>query len=152
MSRAERQKLYQSARWFKARRRFLANNPNCIACGKQSTVVDHKYGHDANWAANFWNDSGWQPMCRSCHSRKTNLMDNSANGSNERRRHSGFLNMRGQAGTEAVGGELSPLGETLHSDTRAKKTFRQGNSSLPTDSVEYLTNKLLSKRVPDDQA
>ena len=69
---AERQRLYNTARWRSARKRFLKQHPLCVACGVIATVVDHALGHDDHWRESFWDSGQWQSMCGPCHSRKTN--------------------------------------------------------------------------------
>jgi 5-methylcytosine-specific restriction protein A len=74
---AERAKLYGSARWQRARLRFLQANPLCIACTAgglvvAADVVDHRDGHrNPAWRARFWDEATWQPMCRDCHASKS---------------------------------------------------------------------------------
>lgn len=74
---AERTRLYHSARWQHARRRFLTEHPLCVLCEITGFVVaaiavDHRDGHRrADWRARFWNEATWQPLCRDCHNRKS---------------------------------------------------------------------------------
>jgi 5-methylcytosine-specific restriction enzyme A len=58
------------SRWRKARIHYLVNNPICVDCGQLATVVDHIIPHKGNYKL-FWDRNNWQPMCGSCHSRKT---------------------------------------------------------------------------------
>jgi 5-methylcytosine-specific restriction protein A len=73
----ERFKLYNSARWRKARLRFLREHPLCKQCEQQgivraATVVDHVDGHAfRDWLARFWDDTRWQPLCSDCHAIKS---------------------------------------------------------------------------------
>lgn len=67
-----RQRGY-GAKWDKARREFLAANPQC-SCGAPATVVDHIIAHKGDQRL-FWSRSNWQPLCRACHGRKTYLCD-----------------------------------------------------------------------------
>ena len=69
---AERQKLYNSKRWRKLRARFLRDHPTCTRCGAASEVADHKYGHGPGWQERFWDVRMLQPLCKRCHSTKTN--------------------------------------------------------------------------------
>ena len=62
--------LYDSAAWRKRRREFLAKNPVCAACGRKAEVADHIVPHRGD-AALFGDDKNLQPLCRSCHSKKT---------------------------------------------------------------------------------
>jgi hypothetical protein len=74
---AERVALYHTARWLRARRRFLAAHPLCVLCEQAgfvvaAVVVDHVHGHRrANWLRSFWDESRWQPLCLACHNAKT---------------------------------------------------------------------------------
>ena len=61
-------------RWQRARQIFLAENPECVACGGPATVVDHIVPHRGNDVL-FWDESNWQPMCKRCHDVKTPTED-----------------------------------------------------------------------------
>jgi 5-methylcytosine-specific restriction enzyme A len=61
--------LYHSAAWRKARGEFLAAHPVC-SCGVPATIVDHIDPHRGDPAI-FWDRRRWQPLCASCHGRKT---------------------------------------------------------------------------------
>jgi len=72
------QRGYDS-KWRKARQSFLNKNPLCRKCQsigiiKQADVVDHIKPHKGNQKL-FWDKKNWQPLCYSCHSRKTALED-----------------------------------------------------------------------------
>lgn len=63
------------AEWARNRRRYLQQHPLCVECAKReitraATVVDHiipaKVRPDL-----FWNQDNWQPLCASCHGKKT---------------------------------------------------------------------------------
>lgn len=56
------------ARWQKIRRRYLAQHPRCIDCGIKATLVDHIVPLQAGGTHS---DANLQPMCASCHARKT---------------------------------------------------------------------------------
>ncbi len=63
------------ARWRAARREFLASHPWCAECLKAgrhvpATDVDHVIPHRGDRAV-FWDEKNWQPLCHSCHSKKT---------------------------------------------------------------------------------
>ena len=70
---------YDTQRWRKARARQLAEYPICLLCellGKvtTATVVDHaipwKTGKtEQEQYELFWDESNWQSLCASCHSR-----------------------------------------------------------------------------------
>lgn len=66
-------------KWQKARVKFLSENPLCLICQakkivKAATIVDHIIAHKGD-AHLFWNQDNWQPLCVSCHSRKTATED-----------------------------------------------------------------------------
>jgi 5-methylcytosine-specific restriction protein A len=68
---------YNSPRWVKASRQFRADNPFCInadngvpTCTLVTEVTDHRIPHQGDERL-FWDRSNWQPMCWSCHSRKS---------------------------------------------------------------------------------
>lgn len=63
------------SRWRKARADFLQRNPLCVKCMAQgritpATVVDHIIPHRGDRKL-FWDGQNWQPLCKSCHDRKT---------------------------------------------------------------------------------
>ena len=62
------------SRWAKARKGFLAKHTLCSSCRAPATVVDHIRPHRGDWSL-FWDRSNWQPLCASCHSRKTAEQD-----------------------------------------------------------------------------
>ncbi len=67
--------LYQSRDWRKAARRFLSRNPLCSDCAElgavvAATQVDHITPHKGDLKL-FWHRKNWQPLCQTCHSRKT---------------------------------------------------------------------------------
>lgn len=57
--------------WDKASKAFLAEpgNDRCCRCGAPSQVTDHRKAHKGDPGL-FWARWNWQPMCRSCNSRK----------------------------------------------------------------------------------
>lgn len=63
------------SRWQKARATYLKHNPLCASCEARgvlvvATVVDHIEPHKGD-QAKFWNHDNWQPLCATCHNRKT---------------------------------------------------------------------------------
>jgi 5-methylcytosine-specific restriction protein A len=62
-------------RWRLARAAYLRQHPLCVACQAQgktaaATEVDHVLPHRGD-ARLMWSQHNWQPLCQSCHSRKT---------------------------------------------------------------------------------
>jgi Restriction endonuclease len=77
--RANSSKRGYDSRWRTARNKFLKANPLCVKCKEEgkltkATVVDHIKPHrgDKNL---FWDESNWQPLCKSCHDTKTMTED-----------------------------------------------------------------------------
>lgn len=62
--------LYYSARWRQLRKDFLKKFPFCFVCGEKATIADHITPHRGNPDL-FYNEDNLQPMCQSCHSKKT---------------------------------------------------------------------------------
>lgn len=62
--------LYNSPAWRTRSKAFLKKYPFCFICGKPSRVTDHITPHRGDLNL-FWDENNWQPMCWSCHSRKT---------------------------------------------------------------------------------
>ena len=58
-----------TARWRKVRAAFLEQEPNCRACGRRGTVVDHimprRLGGDS------WDTANLQTLCSAHHAAKT---------------------------------------------------------------------------------
>ncbi|SKB05146.1 HNH endonuclease [Sporosarcina newyorkensis] len=76
-------------RWQQARKGYLQDNPLCVICREQgirtaANVVDHIIPHRGDTEL-FWNRRNWQPLCSSCHSRKTAMED--AGFGNRRKNH-----------------------------------------------------------------
>ena len=66
-------------RWRKARKRYLKAHPLCVECLKRgrytkATVVDHIIPHRGDPKL-FWDESNWQPLCKTCHDKKTGDYD-----------------------------------------------------------------------------
>ncbi|ANZ35542.1 hypothetical protein BBK82_05060 [Lentzea guizhouensis] len=57
-------------RWRKKSEAYLRANPTCVACGRPSQHTDHIDGDRTNWEPD-----NLQPLCLSCHSRKTATHD-----------------------------------------------------------------------------
>ena len=70
--------LYRTARWRKERAEFLSRYPYCAICNQLATVVDHIKPHKGNEEI-FWNQDNWQPLCASCHTKKTFKENNNFN-------------------------------------------------------------------------
>lgn len=71
-------KMY-TYQWRKSSKAFLQEHPLCTQCQRDgrlipATEVDHIIPHGGNRKL-FWNKKNWQPLCKSCHSRKTALED-----------------------------------------------------------------------------
>ena len=63
------------ARWRRARRMYLRENPLCAECLKEgrteaATVVDHIIPHKGDYEM-FWDSENWQPLCVRHHGEKT---------------------------------------------------------------------------------
>lgn len=68
-----------NSKWRKARSRYLKAYPLCKLCKQQgklvkATVVDHIIPHRGDEQL-FWDESNWQPLCKSCHDHKTMTED-----------------------------------------------------------------------------
>ena len=75
MTPAEIRKARCSWRYGKMRRRFLTENPLCQVCEKEGYTVaaaeiDHVIPVEKD-PDRFWDESNWEPICRSCHVAKT---------------------------------------------------------------------------------
>lgn len=73
--RASAHKRGYTYRWQTVRKDFLSKHPWCAECQRQgrlttATEVDHIIPHKGDRRL-FWDRSNWQPLCHSCHSRKT---------------------------------------------------------------------------------
>jgi 5-methylcytosine-specific restriction enzyme A len=62
------------ARWRKVRTHYLAKHPVCVRCCHVATVVDHIIPHKGDMNL-FWDRNNWQPLCKTCHDRKTATED-----------------------------------------------------------------------------
>ena len=68
-------KLYNSNHWQRLRKHVLAKQPLCVICLKEkritpATVVDHIKPHKGDEKL-FFDINNLQPLCKSCHDRKT---------------------------------------------------------------------------------
>lgn len=61
-------------RWRKASRAYLLAHPTCAACPKPSEITDHIDGQGPLGPRGY-DPTNWQPLCWSCHSRKTATHD-----------------------------------------------------------------------------
>ena len=73
--RGDANKRGYNAEWRKARLAFLKHNPLCAKCLSEgryipATVVDHIIPHRGDKKL-FWDKDNWQPLCKSCHDKKT---------------------------------------------------------------------------------
>jgi len=73
---------YHTTRWRKASRLFLRRPENvfckiCLKHGKHTvaTVVDHITPHKGNYDL-FWDQDGWQGLCKPCHNKHKQFQDN----------------------------------------------------------------------------
>lgn len=62
--------LYESSNWRKTSKEFLKKYPFCFICGAKATIADHITPHRGSLEL-FYDETNLQPMCQSCHSRKT---------------------------------------------------------------------------------
>ena len=62
-------KFYNSAKWRKTSKAFLKNNPLCIECKHPAVITDHIEEIRDGGSKYDWENL--QPMCRSCHNKKT---------------------------------------------------------------------------------
>lgn len=62
--------LYNTSRWRSTSKEFLKKFPFCFICGKPARIADHITPHRGDLTL-FYDESNLQPMCWSCHSRKT---------------------------------------------------------------------------------
>lgn len=70
--------LYNTAAWRKTSKDFLSKYPVCFICGKPAKIADHIIPHRGDLTL-FYDESNLQPMCWSCHSRKTMKENNNFN-------------------------------------------------------------------------
>lgn len=67
-------------RWQQVSKNFLSSHPFCEECKKHginnlATEVDHITPHRGNKEL-FWDETNWQALCHSCHSKKTSTEEN----------------------------------------------------------------------------
>src|SRR5579875_1851081 len=74
MNRESSSKRGYNHRWRVARKHYLMRNHTCVSCGQLATVIDHIIPHRGNQSL-FWDMNNWQPLCKSCHDRKTATED-----------------------------------------------------------------------------
>lgn len=68
-------KMYQSIRWKKRRKRYLSKNPWCAECLKNkrltyAEILDHIIPHKGDWDL-FINPDNLQGLCAKCHGLKS---------------------------------------------------------------------------------
>jgi 5-methylcytosine-specific restriction enzyme A len=71
------QRGYDAA-WRRSAAAFLRANPMCVGCGGKATHADHRQPRRQLVAAGVADPDAWsqlQPLCASCHSRKTAAED-----------------------------------------------------------------------------
>ncbi|MBN7843655.1 HNH endonuclease [Providencia rettgeri] len=69
-----------SNRWGRYRLQYLKANPLCVHCLEQGTytpavIVDHIIPIEGDSDVLFWPEYNHQPLCQSCHNRKTQQQD-----------------------------------------------------------------------------
>lgn len=74
----EWQYLYHTSEWRRRSKAFLQKYPSCFICGKPSAIADHIIPHRGDLTL-FYDEGNLQPMCWSCHSRKTFKENNNFN-------------------------------------------------------------------------
>lgn len=75
-------------RWQRYRKVYLAEHPLCInyaECRHAATVIDHIVPMSRGGI--FWDENNHQPMCKSCHDRKTAKKDGRWTGAARNRQH-----------------------------------------------------------------
>lgn len=68
-ARRHKEPRYNSTRWRKYRRAFLAESPVCVECGRLAEVVDHITPVRLGGA--FWQPLNHQSLCHPCHNSKS---------------------------------------------------------------------------------
>ena len=60
---------YNTYRWKKTRKDFLAQNPYCVYCGQPAEQIHHDYpeGTDYYTEELFYDESRFVPICAECH-------------------------------------------------------------------------------------
>ena len=70
-------KVYKTTEWRKYSDYYLMLNPECVVCGREAKVVDHKI--PILQGGSMWEHGNHQALCKSCHAKKTGS-DNEYNG------------------------------------------------------------------------
>jgi len=60
---------YNTTKWRRYRRAYLATHPLCVECQGIATVVDHIT--PVRLGGEFWQPSNHQAMCERCHNSKS---------------------------------------------------------------------------------
>lgn len=73
--RGNRHERGYNSKWVVAREQYLRRHPLCAVCRREgkltaATVVDHIIPHRGDKVL-FWDQSNWEPLCKSCHDKKT---------------------------------------------------------------------------------
>jgi hypothetical protein len=141
--RRERARLYASAAWKALRKQHLQRQPLCVHCGRRGTVVDHVRGHMGNWRDRFFDASGLQTLCWSCHSSKTAGAESTANGART-------LQLRALGRVARGGGSVPSYSEATLS-TRTG-TARDTAASKPSarDQLAARLIQRMKERKPSD--
>ena len=68
-ARRHKEPRYNSTKWRKYRRAFLALSPLCVECGRIAEVVDHI--KPVRLGGDFWQPLNHQALCHRCHNSKS---------------------------------------------------------------------------------
>lgn len=65
---------YNTEKWRRYRRRYLASHPLCVVCEREASVVDHIVPVRVR-PEMFWRADNHQAMCEECHNKKRSRED-----------------------------------------------------------------------------